>query len=218
MKTNRYSLRPATSLRGHITRLLALGCLTVPLSSHAFSQRRDVNYDEAKIDIGVLPDPMVLPNGAKATRENWKSHREALVKLLADQQFGFAPSGAVELKSEVVEEATMHNGKTLRRQVVVTFKTPSAEHSVDLAIFLPKGTKVKGTFLGLNFQGNHSIDDDPALRIPKSWIANNKDTGVTNNQANEQGRGKQSRRWPIEEITARVRRRNGLLWRYRSRF
>ncbi|XZE45735.1 acetylxylan esterase [Pirellulaceae bacterium SH467] len=203
MKTNRSPIRRTGSLRRTLFSLLACGCFAVPLSSNAFSQRRDVNYDEAKIDVGVLPNPMVLPSGAKATRENWESHREALVKLLAEHQFGFAPSGAVELKSEVVEESTMHDGKTLRRQIVVTLKTPSAEHAVDLAIFLPKGKKVKGTFLGLNFQGNHSIDGDPALRIPKSWIANNKDTGVTNNQANEQGRGKQSRRWPIEEITAR---------------
>lgn len=205
MKNHQIKIASGTRYRHRFLWLLAAGTLSIPFSVDAVGQqpKREVNYDEAKIDIGTLPDPLLSANGARATKETWPAHREGLVKLLAENQFGFAPVGAVDVKAETVEEGTMHDGKTLRRQVAVTLKSPAAEHRIDLAIFLPKGKAVKGTFVGLNFQGNHSIDDDPALRIPTSWIANNKDTGVTDNKANEQGRGKQSRRWPIAEITER---------------
>jgi len=98
----------------------------------------------------------------------------------------------------------MNNDKTKRQQFVVHLKTDAASVDIDLVLFTPNQPgKAKGTFLGLNFQGNHTIDASTALRISKSWVANDPKIGVTENRASEKARGAQERRWPIAEITER---------------
>ncbi len=67
----------------------------------------------------------------------------------------------------------MNEGETIREQYVVRLKTEHAEVAIDLAVFLPAKKTNVGGFLGLNFQGNHAVDPDPALRIPSSWMRDN---------------------------------------------
>ncbi|MGK0204361.1 MAG: hypothetical protein ACI9S9_003443, partial [Planctomycetota bacterium] len=53
------------------------------------------------------------------------------------------------------------------------------------------------------FFGNQSIHADPGIRMPTTWMRNDKKIGVTNDRANESTRGKRSTRWPVEKILAR---------------
>ena len=88
--------------------------------------------------------------------------------------------------------------------MVVTLSTEASELNIDFVLFSPAQVKTaKGCFLGLNFQGNHTVDKDPALRIPTSWVANSKETGITDHRATAQMRGAQDTRWPIQEINER---------------
>lgn len=183
--------------------LSLVGIYSMAATEQGFSQRNEANYDESKIDIGLLPDPLRSTNGQRIRADEWSKHREELVRILAENQFGFAPNAAAQVTWKIVEEGTMNAGLTKRQQFVVTLSTPAAKMDIDLVVFVPTQQKPRGTFLGLNFQGNHSIDKDPALRIPTSWMANNKDTGVIDNRASEKGRGSQERRWPIKEINER---------------
>ena len=163
------------------------------------------NQDEALVNLGPLPDPLVGPDGKKITDpKQWPQQREHLLKLIAEHEYGFQPNEKAEVTWDIVEQGMMFDGKTKRSQIVVHLKTAAASMDVDLAVFAPNQPgKAKGCFLGLNFQGNHSLAVEPALRIPKSWVANDTKSGVTDNRANENNRGGQDRRWPIREINER---------------
>ena len=173
------------------------------MSDSARAQRKDVNYDEAKIDIGVLPDPLLSKTNNRITAKDWETHRLELIRTMSEHQFGFAPTEKAALSWKIVEEGLMNEGLTKRQQIVVQLKTSSASIDIDLIVCSPVNKQQCGAFLGLNFQGNHSIDDDKAIRIPTSWMRNNPEAGVTDNRASEKGRGQQSRRWPIREINER---------------
>ena len=57
------------------------------------------------------------------------------------------------------------------------------------------------TFLGLNFQGNYTVQPDPAIRITPNWVRNR--GGIEDNRAKPELRGAAASRWPAEEIVAR---------------
>lgn len=58
-------------------------------------------------------------------------------------------------------------------------------------------------FLGLNFQGNHTVTSDPDVRITPSWMRDRKDETTDGNASTDAGRGAAASRWPIEMINDR---------------
>jgi hypothetical protein len=75
---------------------------------------------------------------------------------------------------------------------------------MDLLIYLPSAAKKPvPLFLGLNFYGNHTIDDDPGIALSQSWMRDNAQYGVVNHRATEKSRGKAASRWQVEKILAR---------------
>ncbi len=57
--------------------------------------------------------------------------------------------------------------------------------------------------LGLNFYGNQSVHDDPAIRISDRWMRANSAKGVVANRATEASRGTSASRWSIDEMLRR---------------
>jgi len=186
---------------------LIVSLLIVPtlMLDNALCQVPKANEDESLVVMSPLPDPLVRPDGSViSSPKDWPPQRARWMQLIADNEYGVAPSEKVDLKWELVEEGLMNKDKTKRQQFVVHLKTDAASVDIDLVLFTPnKPGKAKGTFLGLNFQGNHTIDASTSLRIPKGWVANDPKIGVTENRASEMARGAQERRWPIAEITER---------------
>ena len=171
----------------------------------AMSQSPKANEDESLVVMSPLPDPLVRVDGTRITdAKDWPTQRARWLQLIAEHEYGIAPTEKAAVTWELVEQGLMNNDKTKRQQFVVHLKTDAATLDIDFVLFTPNQPgKVKGTFLGLNFQGNHTIDSSPALRLPKSWVANDAKTGVTENHATESNRGSQDRRWPIAEINER---------------
>lgn len=172
------------------------------ICSPVVAQRKDANHDESLVQLGALPE--LLPGEpGKFHRDQWGARRQEIVRLLAENQFGDAPKEKASLSYRKVEEGAMYDGLTWREQYVVELSTANGKQEIDLAVFWPSKKNPCGLFLGLNFQGNHSVNADPTLRIPTSWVANNQENGVVENRASEKGRGAQSERWPIREINER---------------
>jgi hypothetical protein len=173
-----------------------------------------VIYDEAKVPPYTLPDPLLLANGQKVTTpEVWfKQRRPELLKLFETQQYGRSP-GRPEKMRFVVEATTPDalGGKAVRKQVRVLFSGSSYESAgkhdaphMDLLVYLPRGaTKPVPVFLGLNFNGNHTIHPDPGILLPTSWMPDQKEMGVENHRASVKGRGADRWSWPVERILAR---------------
>lgn len=186
---------------------LLVSLLIIPtlMLDNALCQVPKANEDESLVVMSPLPDPLVRADGSLISNpKEWPAQRARWMQVIAENEYGIAPTEKADLKWELVEEGLMNNDKTKRQQFVVHLKTDSASVDIDLVLFTPNEPgKAKGTFLGLNFQGNHTIDASPALRIPKGWVANDPKIGITDNRASETARGAQERRWPIAEITER---------------
>jgi hypothetical protein len=95
-------------------------------------------------------------------------------------------------------DPTALGGKATRKEVRITFGRQAEETVLDLLIYLPNGRSGPvPAFLGLNFNGNHTIHTDPAITISQS----RKNPG--GGREAEPARGSSSKRWPVSTILER---------------
>lgn len=168
---------------------------------------QEYNYDESKVPAYVLPELLKSVDGTVIdSPELWNSKRRPeLLHLFEEHVFGKLPAGDVKLRTKLRSETSgAINGTANRREVTVFFSDDDKGPQMDLLIYTPAHAKGPvPVFLGYNFNGNHSIEKDPALHITESWVRNNKDFGIDANKATEASRGSEARRWAIEMIVKR---------------
>lgn len=164
---------------------------TYAVAITAFAQPPRANYDESKIGSYKLPDPLVLANG-KPVRDaaTWqKQRRPEIVKLFESQVFGKTPS-----TPPTQFEVLTANAKRKRVRI---------QPNIILDIFLPAGArKPIPVFLGLNFNGNHSVSLDPDVPLAEIWT---KPRGgeLKKAPASLDSRGREASRWQLEKVLAR---------------
>jgi hypothetical protein len=166
------------------------------------------NIDESKVPEYTLPDPLVMANGRKVVdAADWREHRRPeILKLFERFVYGKAPCGrpddmTFEVRS-VVKDAL--DGKATRKEVRVHFTKDLNGPKMDILIYLPNAaTKPVPMFLGLNFKGNHAVQNDPGISLPDHWLQNDPERGVTEHKATDASRGSESHRWAVEKILAR---------------
>lgn len=158
-----------------------------------------INTDPSKIPAYKLPDPLVMADGRKVrTAEQWYSERRPeLLNLFETEMFGKAPGRIDGTTFEVVEEdRNALGGKAIRRQVKVDFNRSG--RYIMVLMYLPNDAKGPvPAFMGLNFNGNATVNPDPAILYPEA--AHAKAYGVYT----ECPRGSQASRWPVDEIVRR---------------
>ena len=91
-------------------------------------------------------------------------------------------------------------GKAIRKQIELNFSNNGKKLQVALLIYLPKNVEKAPLFVGYNFYGNHTVADDPEIRLTESWVRNNPSLGIINHQITEQSRGVSANRWAIDKI------------------
>ena len=146
----------------------------------AQGQKFVANYDESKIPAHTLPDPLITQSGdAVTSADQWNNvRRPELLKLFQQHVYGRGPA-ACEISHKVVStKDDAVNGKAIRREVDVFFGKSSDALSMRLLIYTPKTDKPAAAFLGLNFQGNHSVDPDPAIALSDRWVRDRKNGTV----------------------------------------
>jgi hypothetical protein len=154
------------------------------------------NYDENKVPPYTLPDPLLLANGQRvADAATWRDVRRAeILGLFEQSMYGKAPGRPEAMTFQLRSSADALDGKALRKEVRIRFTAGPAGPKMDLLLYLPKpAAKPVPVFLGLNFEGNHTVSLDPGITIPDE-----RDRG-----APEKPRGNQRSRWPVEMILAR---------------
>ena len=173
-------------------RILASGIsLLLVFSMNTLSQERQVNYDESKVPPYILPDPLVLSNGTAVVDEQawWTRRRPEILTLFETEVYGKTPSAGVPLTFQTISADTNAlQGNAIRREIRINFSDDLKGPSMTLLLFLPKNKTAVPVFLGLNFDGNHTIDNDPGITLSDSW------------KAAEHSRGSDSSRWPLEKI------------------
>ncbi len=160
------------------------------------------NYSEEKIPTYTLPK---FFNTEKNNREAWDLRREEILHLFEDQVYGKTPKGEWVQQVEVKEsDPSALDGKALRKQVRLLISGQGKKVSFDLLLYLPSNIESPvPVFLGLNFNGNHTVHSDPHIILPSSWVKNNEKWGITDNQTTTAARGAAKSRWPVEMILER---------------
>lgn len=175
------------------------------IHTNATAQNRFVpNYDESAIPAYELPSALMTNEGSTvSSRAMWEeSRRPEVLEFFEAEVYGRSPAACKIQHKFVSKEIGAINGKAIRREVDVTMLTGSEGTTMRLLIYTPKSSSNVPVFIGLNFQGNHTIDTAKDISITKNWVRNRGE--VKNNQATELTRGTAAGgRWPIETIIDR---------------
>ena len=154
-----------------------------------------------------LPEILVTRDGRPVTSmEAWKEFRRPeILELFRDHVYGRVPETEAEVRYlEAVPPTPALEGRAIRREVDLVVSHGEDTLTMGLLVFLPPDPPGPvPLFLGLNFYGNHTIHQDPQIRITDSWVRNNESFGITENRATPASRGVRSRRWPVEMILSR---------------
>lgn len=196
-----------------------LGFLAFVSSPIAFAKEPAfvANYDESKIPPFVLPDPLVDQAGNQVlSAAQWPARREELRELFTQHVFGRMPSQRrIETKIQR-RDSQWNGGQSIRYELDVTIlsldenDTRAGKSDVGLPVNVMIDVPIKASastpvaaFLGLNFKGNHTTTDDPNVRLPVSWVKEERNGKSNGNTAAEAGRGMSAHRWPAALINQR---------------
>lgn len=160
------------------------------------------NYDEAKVGDYVLPDPLVCNDGSRVTNsETWfNKRRPEILEAYRAEIFGRSSAAGTNVAFNVWEVSTNALGGTAtRKQIEINFSGTSNGPVAHLLLYTPAGKVSAPTFLCLQFNGNHTVVDDPAVAIFPVW---NSQTGALALPKNPV-RGESARNWKIAETLAR---------------
>jgi hypothetical protein len=152
-----------------------------------------------------LPDLLTMQDGSKvATPEDWyQKRRPELKNLVQHYMYGFPPVASEKVTATITR--TDHhalNGKALLREITLTFG-PEGKGKINLLLISPAQAKGKTpVWVGLNFNGNHTVLADPKIALPTAWMRESK-AGVKDNRATEEGRGTEIDGWSAELLVDR---------------
>jgi hypothetical protein len=134
-----------------------------------------------------------------------RRRRPEILELFRAHVYGRSPERTERMAFEVVSaDGAALGGRATRKLVAVRFWGAGREAEMDLLLYLPNRRQGPARlFLGLNFLGNHTIQPDPAIPLPRGWVPDRGDVGATDHRANEASRGARAARWPVERLLER---------------
>jgi alpha-N-arabinofuranosidase len=159
------------------------------------------------------PDVLTLRNGqpVRDAQTWWKLRRPEILQLLETQEYGRVPSNKIAAKIvpkfrlDLIDRKAL-GGKAIRKQVTITFPGMKDSPRLHLLLYLPNNLPGPApAILGLNFNGNQTIDADTGINLPDIWVpdpANPKGPRIKE-RAPETTRGAAASQWQIEKIVDR---------------
>lgn len=183
--------------------IFALLCFA--LQSILFAQQFVPIGDEAKVPPYTLPNPLIFTDGRTVVNsKEWEKRRKEIYQTFEDEMFGVSPHWKGSAKSTVIsQKANALDGLARRKEVQLELVNGDKKIRLTMLIYLPQNSKDAPLFLSYNFDGNHTTTAETDILIPESWVSNKQDLGITDNRANDGGRGTSASRWPIKEIVSR---------------
>lgn len=80
------------------------------------------------------------------------SERREMLEMLSHQLFGMSPEAPASLQAKILEEKREFGGKALRREIRLTFNTPSGPFSFPYALLTPAKQEKSPAFVSVNFR------------------------------------------------------------------
>ncbi|HYN05244.1 MAG TPA: acetylxylan esterase [Vicinamibacteria bacterium] len=184
---------------------LAVTWLAVALAAPAWPQPAGANYDESKVPAYTLPDVLRFTDGSPVTDAGaWRERRRPeLLRLFQEHVYGRSPVPPAGMRFVVVEsDPRALGGLATRRQVLVLLDGSETGPAFEILLYVPNAARRPvPAFLGLNFDGNHAVHPDPAIRLSTAWMDDG--PGVAANRATDAARGTNAASWPVERILDR---------------
>ena len=161
------------------------------------------------------PDPLVLQSGkAVHNRSDFERlRRPEILQLFEENVFGRTPSTSMPvrvLRTEV--DAHALHGLARRTQITLAVGT-SGQRIWHLLEYMPANIhRPAPVFIGLNFDGNQTVDADPGINLNPVWVP---DPGLKNQHLAKElsrhvlitpsadSRGAAASQWQVEKIVAR---------------
>ncbi len=165
------------------------------------------NTDESKVPKYTLPDPLVMLDGQQVTDANmWRQQRRPeVLELFRKYVYGRSPARPEAMRFETLSVDNEALGGTATRKEIRILVTGREDGpKIDVLMYLPRAAKKPvPVFLGLNFDGNHTICNDPGVPVSQSWIMNDPRHDVVNNRSREDLRGSDSKAWQVKLLLSR---------------
>ncbi len=129
-----------------------------------------------------------------ASAEEWmREVRPRVIEFFDANIYGRLPPRPTKLSFDLVERGSAFGGAAERRQYAVRSADACGSHSFEVLVYLPHSGNPAPAFVYPNFSGNHSLVDDPSVRIFDGYPYGNK----------RYERGARKDRAPVEEIVRR---------------
>lgn len=178
--------------------LLGLAACAFAVSG-AFGQPAGFNYDEAAVPSYELPQILRSADGGVVAAAAWPARRAEILELFERQVYGAAPAAPSGMAFSVLEEdSAALGGLAHRKQVRATFGGTPKVSGMEILLYTPSGAGGPvPVFLGLNFGGNHTAHQDPAIRLADRMTAEGLEKG------NDADRGRSASRWQVELLLKR---------------
>ena len=176
---------------------LALVLLLVP-GVRAADAPRPANYDEAAVGTHPLPDLLAgCPDAA-----TWTARRRAeVLELFRANMHGRSPA-APQTREAVVTSVDSNalGGLAVRTEVTLAV----FGHPLHLLVYRPRAAeRPVPVFLGVNFDGNHTVDSDPGITLHPQWVWDRTSGSDRLETPAAQTRGRSIGRWGISNLLAR---------------
>ena len=143
------------------------------------------------------PDPLVMRDGTRVTdKEGWQSKRAPELRALFQHyMYGARPAQLRGYDAKLLrEDKAALGGKATLREYAANCGLAEPVH---LLVVIPNtGKKPFPCFLGMNFNGNYQLVDDPQVALPKWARARNAGEPSVPDPA---GRGREKETWAIEQ-------------------
>jgi hypothetical protein len=132
--------------------------------------------------------------------KDWKKRREELLTLFQENEYGRNPKPPKSVSYEIFDiEKKALGGKAIRKQASINLTADKNGPKEDVLIYLPAdAAKPAPVILGINFGGNQSVINDPAIKLPVLWSGRTK----TSAPAAEASRGA-DKNWQVEQVLQR---------------
>jgi hypothetical protein len=152
-----------------------------------------------------LPDPLVMLDDTRiATKDDWvHKRRPELKNLFQHYMYGYMPSRPekIDFKVDRIDPKAL-GGKATLKEITIAFGPPGTPKLQVLLLIPNKRSGPAPVFVGMNFQGNHTVVSDPNVPLPVTWVPKNA-KGAKDNRATDAGRGSQVDVWAIEQTIDR---------------
>jgi hypothetical protein len=86
------------------------------------------------------------------------------------------------------------------KEIRLTLKNGSKEHSMKMLIYLPKNVSKAPLFLGLNFNGNHTVTDEPQITPADVWP---REMALSPVKGEDSERGSNYSAWQVKEMISK---------------